>query len=109
MHTPATLGIPIMSGMAEFGAWQATYRVEHRGRARARKIVLHEDRALAFDNHTLIENEIAIWMLRRPPAFPKSTQCRGQRQWTMAQDNIGMPLRNGIVSYGSCEACTFAE
>jgi secondary thiamine-phosphate synthase enzyme len=41
MLTSTTLGIPVVSGKAVLGTWQAIYLIEHRDRPRAREIALH--------------------------------------------------------------------
>jgi len=41
MLTAVTLGVPVISGKAMLGTWQAIYLIEHRDRARRREIILH--------------------------------------------------------------------
>jgi secondary thiamine-phosphate synthase enzyme len=41
MLTAATLAVPVVSGKAVLGTWQAIYLIEHRDRARRREIMLH--------------------------------------------------------------------
>jgi secondary thiamine-phosphate synthase enzyme len=41
MLTATSLGVPVMSGKAALGTWQAIYLVEHRDRPHRREIVLH--------------------------------------------------------------------
>jgi len=41
MLTSTTLGIPVISGKAALGTWQAIFLIEHRDHPRSREIVLH--------------------------------------------------------------------
>ncbi len=41
MLTSASLGVPVVNGMAQLGAWQAIYLIEHRDRPRRRELLLH--------------------------------------------------------------------
>jgi secondary thiamine-phosphate synthase enzyme len=41
MLTCASLGVPVLAGLAQLGTWQAIYLVEHRDRPHRREILLH--------------------------------------------------------------------
>jgi secondary thiamine-phosphate synthase enzyme len=41
MLTSASLGVPVMSGRAQLGTWQAIYLIEHRDRPHRRELLLH--------------------------------------------------------------------
>jgi len=41
MLTSTSLGVPVLSGRAQLGTWQAIYLVEHRDRPHRREILLH--------------------------------------------------------------------
>jgi secondary thiamine-phosphate synthase enzyme len=41
MLTSATLGVPVATGRAQLGTWQAIYLIEHRDRPHRREILLH--------------------------------------------------------------------
>lgn len=41
MLTSTSIGIPVVSGKAVFGTWQALYLVEHRDAPHRREVVLH--------------------------------------------------------------------
>ena len=41
MLTSVSLGVPVVAGRAQLGAWQAIYLIEHRDRAHHREVLLH--------------------------------------------------------------------
>ena len=41
MLTATSLGVPVISGAAVLGTWQAIYLIEHREAGRSRKVYLH--------------------------------------------------------------------
>ena len=41
MLTSTSLGVPVVNGAAQLGAWQAIYLIEHRDHPRRRELLLH--------------------------------------------------------------------